>query len=213
MAMSPFLRALLEAPGDEEEQNAPADDAGDQNQDAETPDAENTEGDNTEGLDDPFAEDDNNNDNPDNTDSDGENQEEDLSNPPDGLASPDETEDTATTDDGEADEQNIQLNILPLSKLDRLTLKQKCFNNFKDLRVKINRIISLVEDNEQLMTGDFREEVYQELGELHTAVTGYMTTRFSYNNYEENAKNFNILASQFNDLLKKLRDESNYEDK
>ena len=63
------------------------------------------------------------------------------------------------------------------------------------------------------MDGKFREEMYNELGELCSTVTGYMTIRFSYNNYEENAKNFNILASQFNDLLKKLQDSANYEDK
>lgn len=207
MAMTPFLRALLEAPGDEKEQNNPTDDVN-QEQGVESSAAEES----PDTLEDPFDDEDRSDSNVSNgKEEEGESGEE-LSDPPDGLPSPDETDDT-TTDDSESDEQNIQLNILSLSKLDRLTLKQKCFNNFKDLRLKINRAIALVEDNEQLMSGDFREGVHSELGSLYSAVTNYMMTRFSYNNYEENAKNFNILAFQFNDLLKKLKDSSNYEDK
>ena len=154
MYMSPFMRSLLEAPQDNNRnrnQNNP-DEEGEQQQNAENQEDTQVE-DNTEDQTDQDNQeenhDDNTEDNPDdndpfNDDPEGGDNQEDLSNPPDGLESPDATEDDSEdmTDAGEEDEQNIQLNILPLSKLDRLTLKQKCYANFKDLRVKINRVIS-----------------------------------------------------------------------
>ena len=208
MYMSPFMRSLLEAPQDNPD-NPEEDDAqqNPEDQNAE-PDAQDT----TEEPTDPNAEE-----NPDdvtddgdpfNDDLGGEENQEDLSNPPDGLESPDATDDGSSdmeTDAGEADEQNIQLNILPLSKLDRLTLKQKCYSNFKDLRVKINRVMSLVDDNEQLLDPKFRDKIINDLSELSNTVNGYMTIKFSFNNYEENAKNYNIFASQLDEIIKTVR--------
>ena len=214
MYMSPFMRALLEADGDnQEDANAEpqAEDNAAENND--TPvDAgadQNTEG-NDQNNDNP---DDSNSDDPFGDDGDGDNQE-DLSNPPDGLASPDDTGDPNDTGSGDdSDEQNIQLNILSLSNLDRLTLNQKCFNNFKDLRVKINRAQNLVDDNEQLLEADFRDEVVENLGELYAAVNSYMTIKFSFNNYEENAKTFNIFASQLDEILKNIKNSGKSKDK
>lgn len=214
MYISPFMRALLEAEGDDqaEEQNMDTGtkdtntDAGtDQNADS----GDNANNDTNDGgtddsaMDDPFGDD--------SGDSDDK---EDLSNPPDGLASPDDEGDPNDTWSGdEADEQNIQLNILSLSNLDRLTLNQKCFNNFKDLRVKINRAQNLVDDNEQLLEADFRDEVVENLGELYAAVNSYMTIKFSFNNYEENAKTFNIFASQLDEILKNIKNSGKSKDK
>lgn len=208
MYMSPFMRALLEADGDNQ------DDANAEPQ-AEDNAAENNDAPDDAGADQNAEGNDQNNDNPDDSnsddpfddDGDGDNQE-DLSNPPDGLASPD---DTGSGDD--SDEQNIQLNILSLSNLDRLTLNQKCFNNFKDLRVKINRAQNLVDDNEQLLEADFRDEVVENLGELYAAVNSYMTIKFSFNNYEENAKTFNIFASQLDEILKNIKNSGKSKDK
>lgn len=214
MYISPFMRALLEAEGDDqaEEQNTDTGtkdtntDAGtDQNADS----GDNANNDTNDGgtddsaMDDPFGDD----------SGDGDDKE-DLSNPPDGLASPDDEGDPNDTGSGdEADEQNIQLNILSLSNLDRLTLNQKCFNNFKDLRVKINRAQNLVDDNEQLLEADFRDEVVENLGELYAAVNSYMTIKFSFNNYEENAKTFNIFASQLDEILKNIKNDGKSKDK
>ena len=217
MYMSPFMRSLLEAPQDNNRnrnQNNP-DEEDEQQQNAENQEDTQVE-DNTEDQTDQDNQeenhDDNTEDNPDdndpfNDDPEGGDNQDDLSNPPDGLESPDATEDGSEdmTDAGEEDEQNIQLNILPLSKLDRLTLKQKCYANFKDLRVKINRVISLVDDNEQLLEPEFRDEIVRELSELANAVSGYMTTKFSFNNYEENAKNYNIFAAQLDEIIKNIR--------
>ena len=214
MYISPFMRALLEAEGDDqtEEQNT---DTGAENADANSGADQNADsGDNANNdanddstddsaMDDPFGGD----------SGDGDNKE-DLSNPPDGLASPDDEGDPNDTGSGdEADEQNIQLNILSLSNLDRLTLNQKCFNNFKDLRVKINRAQNLVDDNEQLLEADFRDEVVENLGELYAAVNSYMTIKFSFNNYEENAKTFNIFASQLDEILKNIKNGGKSKDK
>lgn len=214
MYMSPFMRALLEADGDNK------DDANAEPQ-AEDNAAENNDAPDDAGADQNAEGNDQNNDNPDDGNSDdpfgdegdGENQE-DLSNPPDGLASPDDTGDPNDTGSGDdSDEQNIQLNILSLSNLDRLTLNQKCFNNFKDLRVKINRAQNLVDDNEQLLEADFRDEVVENLGELYAAVNSYMTIKFSFNNYEENAKTFNIFASQLDEILKNIKNDGKSKDK
>lgn len=212
MYMSPFMRALLEADGDNQ------DDANAEPQ-AEDNAAENNDAPDDAGTDQNAEGNDQNNDNPDDSNSDdpfgddGDNQE-DLSNPPDGLASPDDTGDPNDTGSGDdSDEQNIQLNILSLSNLDRLTLNQKCFNNFKDLRVKINRAQNLVDDNEQLLEADFRDEVVENLGELYAAVNSYMTIKFSFNNYEENAKTFNIFASQLDEILKNIKNSGKSKDK
>lgn len=214
MYMSPFMRALLEADGDNQ------DDANAEPQ-SEDNAAENNDAPDDAGTDQNAEGDDQNNDNPDDSnsddpfgdDGDGDNQE-DLSNPPDGLASPDDTGDPNDTGSGDdSDEQNIQLNILSLSNLDRLTLNQKCFNNFKDLRVKINRAQNLVDDNEQLLEADFRDEVVENLGELYAAVNSYMTIKFSFNNYEENAKTFNIFASQLDEILKNIKNSGKSKDK
>ena len=216
MYISPFMRALLEAEGDDqaeeqntgtgtEDTNTDANSGADQNADS----GDNTNNDTNDGgtddsaMDDPFGDD----------SGDGDDKE-DLSNPPDGLASPDDEGDPNDTGSGdEADEQNIQLNILSLSNLDRLTLNQKCFNNFKDLRVKINRAQNLVDDNEQLLEADFRDEVVENLGELYAAVNSYMTIKFSFNNYEENAKTFNIFASQLDEILKNIKNSGKSKDK
>lgn len=214
MYISPFMRALLEAEGDDqaEEQSADtgaedtgADSGADQSSDAssDTGTDTNDSGTDDSSMDDPFGDG--------SGDGDGE---EDLSNPPDGLASPDDEGDPNDTGSGDdADEQNIQLNILSLSNLDRLTLNQKCFNNFKDLRVKINRAQNLVDDNEQLLESEFRDEVVENLGELYVAVNSYMTIKFSFNNYEENAKTFNIFASQLDEILKSIKNQGNSKDK
>lgn len=214
MYISPFMRALLEAEGDDqtEEQNAgtgaeDTDTNSGADQNADSGDNANNDtnygGTDDSAMDDPFGDD----------SGDGDDKE-DLSNPPDGLASPDDTGDPNYTGSGdEADEQNIQLNILSLSNLDRLTLNQKCFNNFKDLRVKINRAQNLVDDNEQLLEADFRDEVVENLGELYAAVNSYMTIKFSFNNYEENAKTFNIFASQLDEILKNIKNGGKSKDK
>ena len=214
MYISPFMRALLEAEGDDqaEEQTADAgaEDTGtDSRADQNTDSGDNANNDANDGgtddsaMDDPFGDD----------SGDGDDKE-DLSNPPDGLASPDDEGDPNDTGSGdEADEQNIQLNILSLSNLDRLTLNQKCFSNFKDLRVKINRAQNLVDDNEQLLEADFRDEVVENLGELYAAVNSYMTIKFSFNNYEENAKTFNIFASQLDEILKNIKNSGKSKDK
>ena len=214
MYISPFMRALLEAEGDDqaEEQNTDTgtEDTGtDSGADQNTDSGDNANNDTNDGgtddsgMEDPFGDD----------NGDGDDKE-DLSNPPDGLASPDDEGDPNDTGSGdEADEQNIQLNILSLSNLDRLTLNQKCFNNFKDLRVKINRAQNLVDDNEQLLEADFRDEVVENLGELYAAVNSYMTIKFSFNNYEENAKTFNIFASQLDEILKNIKNDGKSKDK
>lgn len=209
--LNPFLRSLLEAPQgeDNEEENPEEQNQEQENDEAENPDQDaqdnqTEEGDqeNQDEPEDPFADD----------NAEGEEQE-DLSNPPDGLESPDATDDGTTTDntEGEADEQNIQLAILPLSKLDRLTLKRKCFDNFRNLRSMINRVSTLISDNEQLLQAEFRESMTNELAELYNAVSGYMTTKFGFNNYEENAKNYNIFAAQLDELLKNLQKDDNYD--
>lgn len=208
MYMSPFMRSLLEAPQDNA--NNPEEDEAQQNPDDQNAeqDAQNTTEEPTEPNTEETPEDTADDGDPFNDDLGGEENQEDLSNPPDGLESPDATDDGSSdtgTDEGEADEQNIQLNILPLSKLDRLTLKQKCYANFKDLRVKINRVMSLVDDNEQLLDPKFRDDVINDLSELSNAVNGYMTIKFSFNNYEENAKNYNIFAAQLDEIIKTIR--------
>lgn len=210
--MTPFLQSLIEAPqkapnSDDPEELAKDTESLDPEKDAEGTDDTQTEDNATQDSENTDDQNDNNDDDlgddplGDET-GDGEDNE-DLNDNPDGLPSPDDTGE-GDSDNQENDEQNIQLNILPLSKLDRLTLKRKCYNNFRDLRVKTDRVRVLVDDNEQVIDATFRDEIQYELSELYSTISGYLTTKFSFNNYEENMKNYTILATQLDEIIKKL---------
>ena len=229
MITTPFLRALLEADGDDENKKKPgkittaeeamedtaslnpeedvrdssADENGNEGTEGEAvnPDSDDEGG--GEGAD-PFSDD--GGDDMGFGDEGGEGEEEeDLSDNPDGLASPDDEGDgEGGMGNDEEDEQNIQLNILPLSKLDRLSLKRRCLSDFRDLQFKTNRVKRLVDDNEQLISIEEREDITSQLGQLNSDIGLYLTTKFSYNNYEENYKNYNILCSQLDELIKMI---------
>lgn len=127
---------------------------------------------------------------------------EDSGDNPDGLPDPD--------DDGVGDtdgvEQNIHLNILELSKLDRLMAKRKIYNDYKDLRASITSAKNLIDQNEAVIDADVRDYVVNKLDYLLSVVTDYLTYKFSFTNYEENLQAYLIFTKQLNDLLNFTRD-------
>lgn len=127
---------------------------------------------------------------------------EDSGDNPDGLPDPDDD----GVDDTDGVEQNIHLNILELSKLDRLMAKRKIYNDYKDLRASITSAKNLIDQNEAVIDADVRDYVINKLDYLLSVVTDHLTYKFSFTNYEENLQAYLIFTKQFNDLLNFTRD-------
>lgn len=127
---------------------------------------------------------------------------EDSGNNPDGLPDPDDD----GMDDTDGVEQNIHLNILELSKLDRLMAKRKIYNDYKDLRASITSAKNLIDQNEAVIDADVRDYVINKLDYLLSVVTDHLTYKFSFTNYEENLQAYLIFTKQLNDLLNFTRD-------
>ena len=127
---------------------------------------------------------------------------EDSGDNPDGLPDPDDD----GVDDTDGVEQNIHLNILELSKLDRLMAKRKIYNDYKDLRASITSAKNLIDQNEAVIDADVRDYVVNKLDYLLSVVTDHLTYKFSFTNYEENLQAYLIFTKQLNDLLNFTRD-------
>ena len=127
---------------------------------------------------------------------------EDSGDNPDGLPDPDDD----GMDDTDGVEQNIHLNILELSKLDRLMAKRKIYNDYKDLRASITSAKNLIDQNEAVIDADVRDYVVNKLDYLLSVVTDHLTYKFSFTNYEENLQAYLIFTKQLNDLLNFTRD-------
>lgn len=116
---------------------------------------------------------------------------------PDGLPDPDDD----GMDDTDGVEQNVHINILELSKLDRLMAKRKLYNDYKDLRASVTSAKNLIDQNEAVVEASVRDYVINKLDYLLSVVTDYLTYKFSYSNYEENLQAYLIFTKQLNDLL------------
>ena len=116
---------------------------------------------------------------------------------PDGLPDPDDD----GMDDTDGVEQNVHINILELSKLDRLMAKRKLYNDYKDLRASVTSAKNLIDQNEAVVDASVRDYVNNKLDYLLSVVTDYLTYKFSYSNYEENLQAYLIFTKQLNDLL------------
>lgn len=127
---------------------------------------------------------------------------EDSGGNPDGLPDPDDD----GMDDTDGVEQNIHLNILELSKLDRLMAKRKIYNDYKDLRASITSAKNLIDQNEAVIDADVRDYVVNKLDYLLSVVTDHLTYKFSFTNYEENLQAYLIFTKQLNDLLNFTRE-------
>lgn len=127
---------------------------------------------------------------------------EDSGDNPDGLPDPNDD----GMDDTDDVEQNIHLNILELSKLDRLMAKRKIYNDYKDLRASITSAKNLIDQNEAVIDADVRDYVVNKLDYLLSVVTDHLTYKFSFTNYEENLQAYLIFTKQLNDLLNFTRD-------
>ena len=204
-----FLRSLLEAPGDNEDQ-----DEGETNQDANAGEnnpetAEEQSPENNENPDDETEED---NDTPEQDDgNEGEETGEDdigIEDPigdtggdDDATQDSDTTSSTDTYDEVETDEQNIQTNVLNLSKLDRVLMKKKLFSDYQDLRVSLRTSRNLIHDNEENVDPEVREAFYDKIDKLYTNLTDYLSYKFTYTNYEENLQVYLIFAKSLQDIL------------
>ena len=116
---------------------------------------------------------------------------------PDGLPDPDDD----GMDDTDGVEQNVHINILEISKLDRLMAKRKLYNDYKDLRASVTSAKNLIDQNEAVVDASVRDYVNNKLDYLLSVVTDYLTYKFSYSNYEENLQAYLIFTKQLNDLL------------
>lgn len=194
-----------DAPAEEEPEAAeadaeaeePADDAEDAGQEEDAPDAE--EGDDTnpdEGGEDAGGEDDFNVD-PEGGDAGGEG--EDNEPPPDGLTDPDD--DGSNDGPEEEEETNVQINVLQLTKLDRLLNKKRIFSDFQDLRTSVRTFRNIVTTNAENIDPDERDVVLDRLDRLFNQITDYLTYKFSFIGYEENLNNYMIFTKAMEDIV------------
>lgn len=122
---------------------------------------------------------------------------------PDGLPDPD---DDGSMDDTDGVEQNVHLNILELSKLDRMMAKRKIYNDYKDLRASITSAKRMIDQNEATIDATVRDYTMNKLDYLLSMVTDYLSYKFSFTNYEDNLQAYLIFTKQLNDLLNTLHD-------
>ena len=194
MIRDPYLRALLEAPGDENNPtgiddpfNTPLDNPNP------APDPVSNQpgaGGNQMGLDDPFAD-----------QGSDPNAGMDMNNNPDGLPGPDATGTANLGSFSGTDEKNLQVKIIQASKLERQLLKSKIFDKYRDLHNKIDVFRSNVENNETIIDPNVREKVYQELQDLDLDIGKYIEFKFIGNNYEENLKNYFVFARKISEII------------
>lgn len=204
-----LLRSLLEAPGDNEDQ-----DEGETNQNANAGknNPETTEEQSPKDNENQNDETEEGNDNPEQDD--GNEGEEETGEDDFGIEDPtgdtggdDPTQDSDTTsssdtyDEVETDEQNIQTNVLNLSKLDRVLMKKKLFSDYQDLRVSLRTSRNLIHDNEENVDPEVRENFYNKIDKLYTNLTDYLSYKFSFTNYEENLQIYLIFAKSLQDIL------------
>lgn len=173
-----------EAPKDDDQNTDESNKDDENNQEEKKDDSEQNKDDTNDSGDDDF-----------NMDPDGGS--EDSGDNPDGLPDPDDD----GMDDTDGVEQNIHLNILELSKLDRLMAKRKIYNDYKDLRASITSAKNLIDQNEAVIDADVRDYVINKLDYLLSVVTDHLTYKFSFTNYEENLQAYLIFTKQLNDLL------------
>lgn len=178
-----------EAPKDDDQNTDESNKDDENNQEEKKDDSEQNKDDTNDSGDDDF-----------NMDPDGGS--EDSGDNPDGLPDPDDD----GMDDTDGVEQNIHLNILELSKLDRLMAKRKIYNDYKDLRASITSAKNLIDQNEAVIDADVRDYVVNKLDYLLSVVTDHLTYKFSFTNYEENLQAYLIFTKQLNDLLNFTRD-------
>lgn len=178
-----------EAPKDDDQNTDESNKDDENNQEEKKDDSEQNKDDTNDSGDDDF-----------NMDPDGGS--EDSGNNPDGLPDPDDD----GMDDTDGVEQNIHLNILELSKLDRLMAKRKIYNDYKDLRASITSAKNLIDQNEAVIDADVRDYVINKLDYLLSVVTDHLTYKFSFTNYEENLQAYLIFTKQLNDLLNFTKD-------
>lgn len=178
-----------EAPKDDDQNTDESSKDDENNQEEKKDDSEQNKDDTNDSGDDDF-----------NMDPDGGS--EDSGDNPDGLPDPDDD----GMDDTDGVEQNIHLNILELSKLDRLMAKRKIYNDYKDLRASITSAKNLIDQNEAVIDADVRDYVINKLDYLLSVVTDHLTYKFSFTNYEENLQAYLIFTKQLNDLLNFTKD-------
>ena len=199
MIKDPFLRSLLEAPGDE---NNPTgiDDPFEKPLDNPNPGPDPATGgqgtgDNpTANMDDPFAD-------AAGGDPNDPNAGMDLTNNPDGLQSPDAQGSPDLGSFSGNDEKNLQVKIIQASKLERQLLKSKIYNKFRDLHNKIDVFRSNVENNETIIEPKTREQIFDALQQLDFDIGVYIEYKFIGNNYEENLKNYLVFARKISEII------------
>ena len=137
-------------------------------------------------------------------------EEEDDGPNPDDLPDPDDAGDDPADD---AEEKNVQTNILNLSSLDRNLVKRRLFNNFKDLRTSIDSFRATIDDREEALEPEIRNATITKLGDLYEKLTEYLMYKFSYINYEENLENFLLYTKKFNEIIQVVIGDDKHDNK
>lgn len=119
---------------------------------------------------------------------------------PDGLPDPDD-ESSDMSDEESEEEQNVHINVLNLSKIDRTLAKKKCFADYQELRAKINAAKALIDNNEAAIEPDIRDASMDKLDRLYSMIFDYLRYKFSYLNYEETLQDYLLFSKSLNDII------------
>ena len=99
----------------------------------------------------------------------------------------------------------MQVNILKLSKLDRLLAKRTCYQYFTDLKNKINATLSIIDKNESVIDPDVRDEVVGKLTSLVDAIDQLLEYKFPIMNYEEGLQSYFMFVKEANSAISYVR--------
>ena len=124
--------------------------------------------------------------------------------PPDDPNAP-PPEEAADQQPPDPDTQNIQVNILNLSKLDRALAKKHIYTLFMDLRSSVTTALNVIDRNETVIDPDIRNDVITRLNQFQADLNTFISIKFQLINYEAAFNAYNIFTEQFKSYLDSIK--------
>jgi len=103
------------------------------------------------------------------------------------------------------DVQNLQVNILSLSKLDRALAKKHIYTLFMDLRSSITTALNIIDRNETVIDPTVRDDTVSALNRFQSDLDTFIAIKFPLVNYEAALQAYNIFTEQFNVYLEDVK--------
>ena len=105
------------------------------------------------------------------------------------------------------DVQNIQVNILNLSKLDRALAKKHIYTLFMDLRSSVTTALNIIDRNETVIEPEVRADIVDRLNQFQSDLNTFIAIKFQLVNYEAALQAYNVFTEQFNSYINSIKNE------